>query len=150
MSTQAVLTSPSFTFTQWHTLPCWELPCPTRLLSSSTGADGIKGKGLLNNCCPFLCFCIQSRYNEIMPCRHRFRATREAALQFSLSTKVLSRLAGLSSITNVVFRSYLTIGLIVMYSDVNTDIGALLHSCMCLLSMVFKGQLKNVLNTQKK
>lgn len=60
MSTQAVLTSPSFTFTQWHTLPRWELPCPTRLLSSSTGADGIKGKGLLNNCCPFYVFAFRA------------------------------------------------------------------------------------------
>lgn len=60
MSTQAVLTSPSFTFTQWHTLPRWELPCPTRLLSSSTGAHGIKGKGLLNNCCPFYVFAFRA------------------------------------------------------------------------------------------
>lgn len=40
-----VSTSPCFTFTRSHTLLSWELPSITKLLSSSTGADGIKGKG---------------------------------------------------------------------------------------------------------
>lgn len=43
--TSSVSASPCFTFTQWRTLLSWELSSTSKLLSSSTGADGIKGKG---------------------------------------------------------------------------------------------------------
>lgn len=56
------------TFTQSHTLPSRELPSITKLLSSSTGADEIKGKGCSAAFVLFCVFTFSLETFEIVPC----------------------------------------------------------------------------------
>lgn len=72
--TSSVSASPCFTFTQLHTLLSWELPSTTELLSCSTGADGIKGKGC-STVALFLYFYIQHKTLKLRLLMHRFSAT---------------------------------------------------------------------------
>lgn len=75
----SVSASPCFTFTQSHTRLPWELPSITKLLSGSTGADGIKGKGSSAAFVLFLIFLHSAcRCLKLCLVMHRFRLTNGA------------------------------------------------------------------------
>lgn len=76
--TSSLSASPCFTFTQSHTLLSWELPSTAKLLSSSTGADGIKGKGCSVADALFYIFTFSTQTLKLCLVMHRFRATNGA------------------------------------------------------------------------
>lgn len=73
--TSSVSASPCFTFTQSHTRLSWELPRTAKLLSSFTGADGIKGKGCSLAAALFYISTFSTQTLKLCLIMHRFRST---------------------------------------------------------------------------